>query len=99
VASDLSEVSKRLLEEILATKTPELHSILARKHHGLGRAEGKAEGLVEGEVRALLQVLSGRGLRPSDEEERRITSCTDPDLVSLWINRALNARSVDEIFD
>jgi hypothetical protein len=95
VASDLSEVSKRLLEEILATKTPELHSILARKHHGLGRAEG----LVEGEVRALLQVLSGRGLRPSDEEEERITSCTDPDLVSLWINRALNARSVDEIFD
>jgi hypothetical protein len=77
------------------TRTPELHSILARKHHGLGRAEGRAEG----ERELLLMYLGDRGWVLSVRQRDRINSCDDPDMIKGWFVRAMKAESVDEIFD
>lgn len=61
--------------------TYEWQSDFARKYVGLGREEGREEGLEKGRrteaVDSVLMFLNGRGLVPSEEQERRIRSCED----------------------
>lgn len=72
-----------------------VYSPFAKEHFGKGLAEGPAEG----EARAILVVLTARGLGCSQEEHDRITSCTDPDLLPAWAKRAATLQKVAEIFD
>lgn len=61
------------------------------------RSEGRVEGRVECRVEDLLLLLTSRGLI-SDEIRTRVSECTDPDLLSTWFRRALNAESPDDVF-
>ncbi|WP_343242209.1 hypothetical protein [Streptomyces sp. SID9727] len=55
-----------------------------------GRAEGRAEGL--------LLVLGVRGVALTDADREKITTCTDPQLLHRWLQRAATASSAEEVF-
>ncbi|MEV0612226.1 hypothetical protein AB0I81_02810 [Nonomuraea sp. NPDC050404] len=80
-----------------------VYSPFAREHFGRGReeglAEGKAKGKAEGEAKALLVVLTARGLDISDENRTRIQTCTDLTQLEIWLARALTARTIQDLFD
>ena len=61
------------------------------------REEGREEGRVEGRTDMLLELLRQRGLEPSAEVRARVASCADPDKIVRWFNKALVARSADEV--
>jgi hypothetical protein len=58
-----------------------------------------AEGLqAEGEAKSVLKVLEGRGIPVSEEVRERVMSCHDPAVLDVWLLRAIQAQSADEIF-
>lgn len=86
---------RRILEELMSSTTWPVYSPFAKEHFGKGMAEGEAKG----EAKAILAVLSARGLACSPGARERITSCTDADLLLDWVKRAATADTVDELFD
>ncbi|MBA4860559.1 hypothetical protein H1V43_04030 [Streptomyces sp. PSKA54] len=60
--------------------------------------ELRAEGRAKGEARALVRILDRRGIGLSHTDRLRILSCTDLDTLDHWIDRAVTALSVEEIF-
>ncbi|MEW2356721.1 hypothetical protein [Spirillospora sp. NPDC029432] len=115
VESRLPAEARSILREIMKTENYELQSEFALHYAAIGkaegkaqgwaegraegRAEGKAEGAAEGEARSILKVMAGRGLEPSDEERARIQSCTDKEQLDIWLDRAISAATVAEVFD
>lgn len=59
------------------------------------RAEGRAEGRAE----AVLLLLGHRNVEVSEEDRERILGCGDPDVLDVWLKRALTATSAAEVFD
>lgn len=78
------------LEELLKTviKDEFLDGILA---------QGEAAGLVKGEARMLLRYLATRFELPSAVRER-VTSCADTAQLEEWLDRAVSAAGLEEIF-
>ncbi|MFE4608518.1 hypothetical protein ACFRK5_09165 [Streptomyces niveus] len=64
-----------------------------------GRDEGLAKGRAQQGARSVLRVLEVRGIPVSDETLKRITGCDDVDLLERWMDRAITASSVEEIFE
>jgi predicted nucleotidyltransferase/HEPN domain-containing protein len=66
-----------------------------------GLREGMQEGLREGEAKgtaaAILLVLKTRGVAVPEEIEQRIAACTDPAVLSRWLERAVTAQSAAEV--
>ncbi|WP_199038713.1 hypothetical protein [Glycomyces salinus] len=62
-----------------------------------GQLELKGER--RGEIKSLLKLLDLRGIEVSDSAREQIEGCTDEDTVDRWFSRAVNASSVEEIFD
>ncbi|MEV5495033.1 hypothetical protein AB0M50_06495 [Nonomuraea fuscirosea] len=60
---------------------------------------GEARGEAKGEAKAVLMILDGRNIQAPFEARRRILACTDQETLKTWIERALVATSVDELFD
>jgi hypothetical protein len=52
----------------------------------------------EGEAKALLTVLTTRGIDIPDDARDRITTCTDLDQLDSWLRRAVTANAIDEVF-
>ncbi|MER5500056.1 hypothetical protein ABT096_23020 [Streptomyces sp. NPDC002561] len=65
-------------------------SFMSEEIRDEGRAEGRAEGI--------LLILKVRGIPTTDEFHEKITSCTDPQLLRQWLNRAATAATADEVF-
>lgn len=63
-----------------------------------GRIEGRAEGCLEGEAQALLRILHARGLSVSEAERARMVRCDDRATLDEWLERALTASRVAEVF-
>jgi predicted transposase YdaD len=63
-----------------------------------GRNEGRSEGRAEGEAAMLLRVLAARGFAVPDDVQQRVRSCTDIAQLETWGDRAVTAKSLDEIF-
>ncbi len=59
--------------------------------------KGKIEGKIEGKIDSLLELLSHRRLRVTDDQRRRIIACSDPATLDRWFTHALSAASVDEL--
>ncbi|MFC5823798.1 hypothetical protein [Nonomuraea insulae] len=95
--------TRRLLEEIMTSTTWPVYSPFAREHFGRGReegkAEGKAEGTTEGLARAVLILLSARGLDVPEDVRTRITDCTDLAQLEAWVARAGTVRTCEDLFD
>ncbi|MGW1025469.1 hypothetical protein ACWD4J_17490 [Streptomyces sp. NPDC002577] len=56
------------------------------------------EGEAKGEAKGILRVLEVRGLSISDEVRERITTCTDLDHLSDWLDRAGTVTHAEDLF-
>ena len=63
-----------------------------------GMAAGKLEGKAEGIVNSLWMVLRARKLEPSKEQRARIEACRDHRQLERWLQKALLATRMGEIF-
>lgn len=62
-------------------------------------AEGRAEGRAAGKAETLLRILARRGVIVPDEARERIMACTDVVALDDWIDKALDATSVEQVLD
>jgi len=69
------------------------------KARKMGRDEGRDEGRAEEAVRAVLTALRVRGLAVSEAERQRILAEKDPARLERWLEKAIVAKSVAEVFD
>jgi predicted transposase YdaD len=87
----------------MSSSTWPVYSPFAREHFGRGKDEGLAEGLAEGrakgEAEAVLRVLAARRIEVPEEARARISSCADLRQLDAWLDRAVVATSVAELFD
>ncbi|MEV3857883.1 hypothetical protein AB0J38_26590 [Streptomyces sp. NPDC050095] len=60
--------------------------------------EIRDEGRAQGEAKAVLRILEKRGVHVTEEARARITSCTDLDVLDLWLDRSVTATEVAELF-
>ena len=74
--------------------TAEYEKTFIERIHDQGIAEGEARGKAE----AVLKLLNARGLAPTDEQRRQVTSSTDPVQLDLWFDRAITASTAAEVF-
>ena len=96
------------LQNALAKKpsrSPEEEEFIAtmqstwEKARKMGRDEGRDEGRAEEAVRAVLTALRVRGLAVSEAERQRILAEKDPARLERWLEKAIVAKSVAEVFD
>ncbi|GAA1077384.1 hypothetical protein [Nocardiopsis composta] len=99
VLAEFSTAARTSWEALMAESGSALKTEFARRHYGKGRAEGRAEGFTEGETRAIIIVLEARGIPIDEQARRRITSCTDREVLETWIHRAPTVTTTDELFD
>ena len=105
IAHAVSDAARRQLEELMQSGSYEFQSTFAKHYlekgraegRTEGRAEGRTEGRVEGCVRALLRILASRGFALDPRQEQTVRGCTDTAVLDRWIDRALTAKSVDEV--
>ena len=72
-------------------------SLAAKRWHAQWHAEGKAEGKVEGKAETLLALLSRRFGQPSEAARERVAAARPEDL-ERWLERILDAKSLEEVF-
>nr|WP_218908875.1 hypothetical protein [Nocardiopsis sinuspersici] len=53
----------------------------------------------EGEARAVLRVLSKRGIDVPEKARRRISGCRDHDQLDAWLDRSVTITHIDQLFD
>ncbi|WP_026127548.1 serpin family protein [Nocardiopsis lucentensis] len=53
----------------------------------------------EGEAKAILRFLSKHGVEVPEEARERISRCQDADTLDTWLERAMTATTIDELFD
>lgn len=69
-----------------------------REGRAEGRIEGRAEGRAEGLATSVLRVLDRRAVPMTDADRARIMDCTDPETLDRWLDRAVDAKTIDEVF-
>jgi hypothetical protein len=89
-ASDL----KQTLSHVLEGHGDEVMTTIAQEWID----EGRKLGVDEGVARAVLRVLKKRGLGVRPEVEARVLACTDLAVLERWLDRAIDARSADDVF-
>lgn len=72
---------------------------LVAKGRKVGLSEGRKVGLSEGLARAVLHTLERRFSRVSKPTRMRVASCLDEGQLLRWLDRAVTASSVAEVFD
>jgi hypothetical protein len=92
-------VHRRILEEIMASTAWPVHAPFAREHYGRGKDDGRVEGRVEGEANAVLRVLAVRGIEVPEDARARIRACTDTGQLDTWLDRAVAATSITDLFE
>ncbi len=80
-------------------ETRDIYESWYQKTLAEGEARGRAEGEASGELRALLTVLSARGLKLSAEQAARVRDCRDTAQIEAWLRRAITATETHQIFD
>lgn len=110
ILSVYESVDRAMLIRAIETAKPEgenaMLSLAAREWiaegkaegQALGKAEGKAEGLREGQLRALTRLLERR-FGPATETMRRRMLDADDATLERWIDRVLDAPTLDAVFD
>jgi hypothetical protein len=63
-----------------------------------GLEKGEAKGRAEGRTASVLAFLSARGMKVSEDQRKRIESCSDIPTLDRWIVRAATAPTIDEVF-
>lgn len=73
----------------------EYQSDFARRYFLWGKVDGRAESL----ARAVLAMLTARGVAVPEEARVRIAECRDRAQLEVWVRRAATATTVDDLFD
>ncbi|MGV9280373.1 hypothetical protein [Streptomyces sp. NPDC003730] len=63
------------------------------------RDEGREQGRAQQGAQDVLLVLEQRGLDIPDSVRARITECGDPEVLRLWLVRAVTAPSAEAVFE
>jgi hypothetical protein len=88
VHQTLSDAAKRELEDLMKVAYESvLSSELARTN------------FAKGEARAILLLLASRGIKVPREVHERITSCTDPAQLEIWVIRAASVATAEDLFE
>ena len=82
---------RHVMEEIMASTTWPVHSPFAREHFGRGKCEGEAD--------AVLKVLAVRRIEVPEAARARIRACTDTCQLDVWLERAVEATTVTDLFE
>lgn len=90
VLAVLPQAARKLMEALMDTKNREYKSEFARRYYSQGKAEG--------EIKAVLAVLSARGIEVSERDRARISECTDLAQLEEWVRLAATADSVTDLF-
>jgi hypothetical protein len=62
------------------------------------KAEGKAEGKAESTAAILLRLLAAHGLKVPAPVRHRVLSCTDLDQLEAWLDKAMTASTLGDVF-
>jgi hypothetical protein len=62
-----------------------------------GRAEATAKATAKATVKAVLTVLDARRIEVPDDLRARIISCTDLELLDVWVRRAATVESAENL--
>jgi len=90
------DAARSALEALMETK--EYRNDFADRHEAIGEERGEARGRAEGKAESLAIVLEARGMRLTAEQRDLIRSCSDTSQLDLWLSRAAEAASADDIF-
>ena len=63
-----------------------------------GLEKGLEQGAVKSKIEDLVKVTQARGLELTKAELKLVTSCADLSQLAAWFDRALDAKTTDEIF-
>jgi hypothetical protein len=91
----LSEAARKALE--MEPHIEKFFSEAHRRSYAEGQAKGEAEGEAKGKAEALMMILKRRGMAMTDEQQRRIVTCTDLATIDRWLDGAFSVASVDEL--
>ncbi|MDF5757474.1 hypothetical protein [Spongiactinospora sp. TRM90649] len=83
-----------------------VYSPLAREHFGKGLKQGheqgieqgRTQGVGEGTARAVITILTDRGIHIPDTARQRITTCDDQTQLDTWLHRSLTATTTNDLF-
>jgi len=103
-AMDLHDKEQRLLylgliENALSEAAKEIFRMMpeAPKYFSESQRRSYSKGAAEGEAKALLKILTQRGLSVSEDQRHQINECTDLPTLDRWLDRALLVTSVEEL--
>jgi predicted transposase YdaD len=71
--------------------------LLREEGEARGRAEGRAEGEARGRAKDILRILAAHRLPVSSDLEALILGCHDLAQLDRWFDRALTARTIDDV--
>lgn len=91
IASTLRGRSRRMFTSIA--------DALVAKGEKRGEKRGRRAGLTEGLAQAVLGVLASRSFRVSASIRRRVSASGDEHQLRRWLERAVTAESIDDVFD
>ena len=92
IESSLSDAARKAFEMI--PEGQQFFSESQRQSFERGRAEARAESRAE----AVVTFLEARGLTVSDEQRKRILSCSDLEELDRWVRSAATIKTTDELF-
>ena len=100
---DQSSLYFSLIENALSTAAKEILHMMPEAPKYFSESQrasfnkGVTEGMTRGRIDTLLKLLSHRELRVTEDQRRRITTCTELAIVDSWLDRVLEVASVDEL--
>jgi hypothetical protein len=74
-------------------------SEFAKRNQAVGEARGRAEGEARGRAESLLRILDRHDIKVTDDARQRITDCTELATLDSWIDRALDAQTIEDVLD
>ncbi|WP_149829263.1 hypothetical protein [Streptomyces tailanensis] len=63
------------------------------------REEGREEERIAERIASVLRTLDRRDIEVPDSVRLRVSSCTDPDLLQVWVDRAYDVTDAADLFD
>jgi hypothetical protein len=90
------DAARSALEALMVTK--EYKNDFFDRAEALGEARGEARGKAAGKAEVLIKILDARAIGLTGEQRDLVVSCTDPGQLDAWVDRALAATSVDDVF-
>jgi hypothetical protein len=98
----LRNLSKRARARLEAEMRPEDHEIknpVVKEFFSRARAQGLAEGKAEGLAAALLELLQRRHIEVHEKLRAEVLACRDEARLHGWFTKAIEARTLADVFD